>query len=524
MTATGASVLVEALARHGVDLVFGIPGTHNVPIYQELAARGVRLITPRHEQGAGYAADGYARSTGRPGVVLTTTGPGAVNAATALAQAYSNSIPMLLISPGLPTDHPRQGRGYLHESKDQSAALHALCAWSHRVGSTREIPAAVARAFGSFAEGRPRPVHIEIPYDLLDAPAEVRVMEPYRIVSRPADPGALDAAARLLAGARRPGFVLGGGVQRPPGQPVGALAVTLAERLGARIVTTVNGKGAVPESHPLVLGAMLHLAGARDWLAGCDVVLAVGTELGSAELWVDDFALGGRLIRVDVDPGQMYGDHVADVPVVADAELALRGLLDRVTPRAAPPAPAPDLAGELRDLTRRWEGTLEALGRALPPDAVVVGDNSMVVYHGALLGLPFDPPARFLFPSGFGTLGYALPAAIGAKLAAPGSPTVVLTGDGALQFCLQDLATAVELELTLPIVVSDNGGFGEIRDEMSRRPMAPVAVELPGPDLLALAAAYGAGGCRADTPEELFKALVAALNSPLPTLIVVAER
>ncbi|GAA0989714.1 5-guanidino-2-oxopentanoate decarboxylase [Acrocarpospora macrocephala] len=523
VTATGAGVLVEALSLHGVELVFGIPGTHNVPIYAALAARGVRLVTPRHEQGAGYAADGYARSTGRPGVVLTTTGPGALNAATALAQAYSDSIPLLLISPGVPTDHPRLGRGYLHESKDQSGAFQALCAWSHRVSSIREIPAAVARAFGSFAEGRPRPVHIEIPHDLLDAEGPAKLAEPYRIGSREPDPAALDAAARLLRGAARPGIVLGGGVQRPPGQDAGALALRLAERAGARIVTTANGKGVVPESHPLVLGAMLHLAGARRWLADCDVVLAVGTELGPSDLWVEDFALAGRLIRVDVDPGQMYGDHVADVPVVADAALALQGLLDRVGPRDGARAPAPDLARELAGLAGRWEPALEALGRALPPDAIVVGDNSMIVYHGALLSLALDPPARLLFPSGYGTLGYALPAAIGAKLGCPDRPAVVLTGDGALQFCVQDLATAVDEKLSLPIVVSDNGGFGEIREEMLRRDMTPVAVDLPGPDLLQLAAAYGIAACRADTPEELFKALVAALEHPLPTLIVVRE-
>ncbi|WP_246238376.1 thiamine pyrophosphate-dependent enzyme [Acrocarpospora corrugata] len=506
-----------------MELVFGIPGTHNVSIYAELAARGVRLVTPRHEQGAGYAADGYARATGRPGVVLTTTGPGVINAATALAQAYSDSIPMLLISPGVPTDHPRLGRGYLHESKDQSGALRALCAWSHRVSSVREIPAAVARAFGFFAEGRPRPVHIEIPHDLLAAEGSVTFAEPYRIVAREPDPAALDAAALLLRGAARPGIVLGGGVQCPPGQEAGALALRLAERVGARIVTTVNGKGVVPESHPLALGTVLHLAGARSWLAGCDVVLAVGTELGPADLWVEDFALGGRLIRVDVDPGQMHGDHVADVPVVADAGRALAGLLDRIRPPDAARAPGPDLARELAELSRRWEGTLDALGRAMPPDPIVVGDNSMMVYHGALLSLALDPPARFLFPAGYGTLGYALPAAIGAKLACPGRPVVVLTGDGALQFCLQELATAVAEQLSLPIVVSDNGGYGEIRDEMLRQDMTPVAVDLPGPDLLQLAAAYGVAACRADTPEELFKALVEALEHPLPTLIVVRE-
>jgi acetolactate synthase-1/2/3 large subunit len=526
VTRSGASVLVEALALHDVQLVFGIPGTHNVAIYESLSASGVELVTPRHEQGAGYAADGYARVTGRPGVVLTTVGPGLLNAAAAAGQAYSDSVPMLLISPGMPRSQPRQGRGDLHESKNQSAALDAVCAWSHRVMTVREIPAAVARAFAFFREGRPRPVHLEIPLDLLDATEEgpVKLPTPGRIVPRGPDSAALDEAAALLGRARRPAIVLGGGAQRPDDQPVGRLVMELAERLGAGVITTMNGKGVVPESHPLAYGSVLHLRGARDWLAGCDTVLAVGTELGPADLWVDDFDLPGLVIRIDVDPGQMYGDHVADVAVVADAELAVRGLLERVPIPAEVRAPHPiDLTADYTALTGRWAGVIDALCRALPPDTILVGDNSMVVYHAAILGVRIDPPGRFLFPSGYGTLGYALPAAIGAKLAHPDRPVVVLAGDGALQFSVQELATAAELNLSLPIVISDNRGYGEIREVMDRRGMVPVAVELDGPDLMLLAAAYGIEGRKVDTPEELAKALTDALESPRPTLIVVAE-
>ncbi|WP_066948961.1 thiamine pyrophosphate-binding protein [Microtetraspora fusca] len=529
MEATGAEVLVAALRTHGVDTVFGIPGTHNLAVYEELARGGVSCVTPRHEQGAGYAADGYARVTGRPGVALTTTGPGAVNAATALAQAYSDSSPVLLLSPGVPSDHPYLGRGYLHESKDQSGALGALCAWSHRVTSIREIPAAVGRAFTSFAEGRPRPVHVEVPADLLERRGSADLAVPYRPMPRVPDPAALDRAAGLLRGARRPAIVLGGGAQRPGDdeQVTGRLAMLLAERIGARVVTTVNGKGSVPESHHLCLGATLRLPVVRRWLASCDVVLAVGTELAPADLWEDRFVLTGRLIRVDVDPAQMYGDHVADVPVLADACLALEGLAARVP--ETKDAPMPDgrvereRDAELREVARRWAPQLAALREAMPADTVVVGDNSMMSYHGAIVGMPVDPPGRFLFPAGYGTLGFALPAAIGAKVGRPDRPVVVLAGDGALQFSVQELATAVELRLSLPIVVAVNGGFGQIRDEMRRRGIPPVGVDLHAPDLMTLAAAYGACGRVADRPEELGDAVAEALKTPLPTVISFRE-
>lgn len=530
MPATGASVLVTALRLHGVDTVFGIPGTHNLAIYEELDRAGIRCVTPRHEQGAGYAADGYARATGRPGVVVTTTGPAVVNAATALAQAYSDSSPVLLISPGVPTGHPRQGRGYLHESKDQSRAIDALCGWSHRVMSVPEIAAGIARAFGAFAEGRPRSFHVEIPVDLLDREGAATVAAPYLIMPRSPDPGALDRAAEALGTARRPGIVLGGGAHRPGEDvsTVGRLAVRIAERVGAHVVTTVNGKGAVSESHPLCLGATLHLQSVRDWLSGCDVVLAIGTELGPADLWDDTFALTGALIRVDVDPGQMYGDHVADVPIVADAALATEGLAARIEGAArAVPEPAGQVAGEreaeLARLTRRWARHLVALRQAMPQETIVVGDNSMMSYHGAIVGMPMDPPGRFLFPTGYGTLGFALPAGIGAKIGRPDRPVVVLAGDGALQFSVQELATAVELRLGLPIVVSVNGGFGEIRDEMKERGMTPLAVDLHAPDFLALAKAYGARGRAAETPEDLRLAVTEALAADVPTVIVVPE-
>ncbi|MFB7240982.1 acetolactate synthase [Streptomyces populi] len=533
-TLTGGEALVRALSGHAVTRVFGIPGTHNLEIYRHLSAYGIRHVLTRHEQGAGYAADGYARVTGRPGVVITTTGPALLNAAAAVGQAYSDSVPLLVVSPGTPLRHPRLATGLLHETRSQTEALRGVAAFSHRVSSVAEIDAAVARAFTLFRTGRPRPAHIEVPLDLLEAVEEtgpVRVAPPVAPPA-PATP-ALERAAEALLEARRPALVLGGGARG-----AAAPALALAEELGAPVLTTANGKGIVPETHPLALGVSLHSPPVRNWLADCDTVLAVGTELAESDFWSAPPALNGTLVRVDLDPDQMYAGLAADVAVVGDARLSLTALLAAVrepggTPRHAR-VPGEDpvrRAGALRaarnagtaERDARWIPYLRAIRSVLPEDAVITSDSARCCYYGALPHLPLGPAGRYLHPTGYGTLGYALPAAIGAKAACPGREVVALSGDGGLQFTVQELATAAQLRLPLPVVVFDNGGYGEIRDEMAARGDTPMAVDLAPVDLPALARAYGGQGTHAYGPDELSAALAEALRTPGPTLIAVPE-
>ncbi|MFI0713380.1 5-guanidino-2-oxopentanoate decarboxylase [Streptomyces inhibens] len=531
---TGGEALVRALAAHGTDLAFGIPGTHNLEIYRHLAPYGIRHLAPRHEQGAGYAADGYARAAGRPGVAITTTGPALLNIAAAVGQAYSDSVPLLVVSPGMPLRHPRLATGMLHEMPSQTEAFRHITAFSHRVSSVEEIGAAVARAFTLFRTQRPRPVHIEVPLDLLTAaePAGAPRVAPPHLPVRPR-PEALREAAEALRRARRPALVLGGGAHG-----AGAEALALAERLGAAVATTANGKGAFPESHPRALGVRLHTPAVQKWLAGCDAVLAVGTELAESDLWSAPPALTGTLIRVDIDPAQMFAVLPADIALVGEARETLRALWDEL-PRVRDEdgsttgsAPAPVDAAALR--AEADAGTadgrdgrrlpfLAAIRSVLPPGAVLTSDSAQCCYNGALPHLPVDPPGRYLHPTGFGTLGYALPAAIGAKAGAPERPVVALSGDGGFQFTVQELATAADLALPLPVVVFDNGGYGEIRDEMAARGDAPVAVDHPPLDLGALARAYGGHGARATTPAALADALRTALTVPGPTVITVPE-
>ncbi|MFD0338295.1 5-guanidino-2-oxopentanoate decarboxylase [Streptomyces sp. NPDC127117] len=525
---TGGEALVRALAAHGVTRAFGIPGTHNLEIYRHLAAHRIDHLTPRHEQGAGYAADAYARVSGRPGVAITTTGPALLNIAAAVGQAYSDSVPLLVVSPGMPLRHPRQPTGLLHEMRSQTEALRGIAAVSHRVSSVEEIGVAVARAFTLFRTRRPRPVHIEVPLDLLTAaePAgPVRTAPPLSPAT--ADPGALAAAGEALRSAARPAIVLGGGARG-----AAAECLRLAEELGALVVTSANGKGIVAETHPLSLGVSLHSRAVRRRLAESDVLLAVGTELAESDLWEPLPALTGTLVRADIDPAQMYAGLPADIPLTGDARHTLRALLD-----ALPSAPAPaagidtvhravtalrhERNAETRSQDAHLLPYLAAIGSALPADAVLTSDSAQCCYYGAIPHLPIGPEGRYLHPTGFGTLGYALPAAIGAKTADPARPVVALSGDGGLQFSVQELATAAQLRLPLPVVVFDNGGYGEIRDEMVSRGDRPTAVDLPPVDLPALARAYGGHGVRADSPEALAEALRRALDTPGPTLIAV---
>ncbi|WCE02411.1 5-guanidino-2-oxopentanoate decarboxylase (plasmid) [Streptomyces sp. HUAS 31] len=522
---TGGEALVAALRAHGTDTVFGIPGTHNLPVYAALSRHGVRNVTPRHEQGAGYAADGWARASGRPGVCLTTTGPALLNAATAAAQAHSDSVPVLFLSPGLPLRHPGRGNGHLHEVKDQRAALDAVVAYSHRVTRVEEIPAAVACAFAAMATGRPRPVHLEIPLDLLDEQAPVTIAEPVPVPAlAPALPQ-VRAAVRVLADAARPVVVAGGGASGAAGT-----LRTLAEHLGAPVVTTANGKGVLADDHPLAVGAGLHHRAVHDLVRDADAVLAVGTELAPSDLWSGPLDLPGTLIRVDADAAGVTANALPDIALVADAALALRALLEHM------PAPGDAAPGARRATRARAEhreqaraegsahlGLTRALAGALGRDGVLAGDSTMACYYGALSNLPAYKPRSFLYPTGLGTLGYGLPAAIGAKLARPEAPVVALHGDGGLMFTVQELATAAQLRLPLPVVVVDNGGYGEIRDEMDARGEPVHAVDLPFVDFPLVARAMGCHGLRADDEPQLARALQAALAADRPTLIHLPE-
>lgn len=518
----GGQAIVDALLAHGVDTIFGIPGTHNLPIYSAINVSTISHITPRHEQGGGYAADGYARVSGRPGVCLTTTGPAILNAAAAAAQAYSDSIPVLFIAPGVPLDHPSGHNGLLHEVKNQFDAMSAVVGHAQRATSVADIPRAVAQCFAAMTSGRPRPAYLEIPLDILDIDAEIDGETPTIPAATVAADSQIAAAADLLAGAQRPLIVAGGGTSAAT-----AALRAFAEALDAPVVTTANGKGILPENHPLALGAVVSLAATLDLVRDSDAVVAVGTELAPADWWWGPMPKSA-LIRIDIDPLALATNAQPVVGIVGDSAHVLASLTDRLSGGAAGGAERTAhwrelLRTEARSSGAAYLGLCETLADVLDEDAVVTADQSMSCYFGLLTNLPRYRARSFLYPAGLGTLGYALPAAMGAKLAAPDRQVVAVLGDGGVMFTVAELAAAAQAGLALPVVIVDNGGYGEIRNEMRDRDGRIMAVDLLAPDFPALARALGCHGVGAGSYDEVGPAVTAAFAADRPTLIHVRE-
>jgi 5-guanidino-2-oxopentanoate decarboxylase len=521
---TGGQAAIALLERYGVDTVFGIPGVHTLELYRGLAESKIRHVAVRHEQGAGFMADGYARASGKPGVCVLITGPGMTNAATPIGQAFSDSVPMLVLSSVNATDDLGKGRGRLHEITSQQAAMAPLTAFSRTVRQAQDMPAAYADAYRIFEAGRPRPVHIELPLDLLAAPGP-RLGERAAIATPPAPaPDLIAKAASLIAGARRPVILAGGGMVDH-----GGVVKALAEKIGAAVIPTVAAKGAVPDSHPLCLGSTLSLPPTQELLRSADVVIAVGTELAETDSWIDRLPITGKLIRIVIDPATLTRDYPPEIAILADGATALTALLAAMPNGSRSQIDRAELA-RIRDgilpslppLQRKHARVLDAVRAALPADGMVASDMTQIAYTGCYY-FRSERPRCWFHPLGYGTLGYALPAAIGAKLAAPERATVALAGDAGLLFTVQELATAVELKLPIAIVLWNNDALAQIAEGMVEKGIPEIGVRQRNPDFIKLGKAFG---CRTVKPTSLarFKsALATAFAADGPTLIEVRE-
>lgn len=511
--------LSHMLKDRGVEVIFGIPGVHNQEMYRGIEEAGLTHVLARHEQGAGFMADGYARATGRPGVCYVITGPGVCNIMTPMGQAYSDSVPMLVISSCL--DETSATRGQLHQMRDQEGAARTVCDWSETARSPQAAYHLIDRALAEFETARPRPKHLSVPIALLQGNAPEWVgagPEP----SRPApDTAAVVDVARALTAAKRPLILLGGGAR------AGATAARwVAKATGAAVISTYAGRGIVPDAYALNFGPSLARAGSADLIASADLVLVIGSALAEVDLWRADLGNSVPLIRVDIDPEILSSGPQAAQAIAADAAAFLTALAEVLT--NATPAKGWTEA-EVGAARARWRAEVaterphilpiaQALRDVLPEETLIYSDMTQFAYAAKEV-FPLNHPGLWHHPYGFGTLGYAMPAAIGGKIGVGDRPVVAIAGDYGFQYTMQELMVAVELELCLPILLWDNGKLGEIEDSMVRAQIAPNAVIQKNPDFLKLAEAYGAASAAPRSLADFKAAMTKALAHKGPTIV-----
>jgi len=509
------------LKSRGVEVIFGIPGVHNQEMYRGIEEAGLTHVLARHEQGAGFMADGYARATGRPGVAYTITGPGLCNAMTALGQAYSDSVPVLAISSCL--DETAARRGQLHQMRDQQAAGATVCDWSLEARDADSAYALIDRAFAEFNTARPRPKHIQVPIAALEGdapPPPPKIDVPNHMLD---NASMRSIVAEAINSAKRPLFVFGGGARH---LTLDDECIKLVRKCGAACFSTYAGRGVIPGSDPLNFGAYLARPDSALVVESADLVVAVGTELSEVDLWRDHIGTVPQMIRIDLDPSILADAHNADIQILADAEAFLWGLLPEIEDRKGSSGWT---ESEVTAAKARWRAEVDAerpgivpvcdaLQAALPADTMIYSDMTQFAYAAKEVW-PMERPGHWHHPFGFGTLGYALPASIGGAVARRGLPTLCIAGDYGFQYTLQELGTAVELGVSLPILIWDNGKLKEIEDSMVRAQIAPNAVIAHNPDFCALARAYGALAEAVSAPEDVAAAVLRAFQADRPTLI-----
>jgi thiamine pyrophosphate-dependent acetolactate synthase large subunit-like protein len=522
-----ADLLVRRLADYGVRRVFGYPGGQLTPIYDALYRQSaIRHVLARHEQAAAFMADGYARATGKPGVCLAVCGPGVFNAATPLSAAFTDSTPVLLISGQVPTAGRGLRSGYYHEN-DQAAACATLTKARGRADSAAALVPTLDRCWTALMRGRPGPVLFEVPLDVLRTET---TMDSWPAPPEPAPTLApasqdVDRLARLIAGWKRPLVLAGGGVVSAGAES--ALS-QVAERLGAPVFHTAMGKCAIPSDHPLAAGTPWRRATAD--LTGMDVflsplfteadgLLAVGCRFTQLATGSWSLRLPPSVAQIDVDADEIGRHYPVALPVVGDAKLVLGELLPRL-----PATPRPSWA-PARTTSEPWRlpglNLLGPLRRALPPDAIVSADVTRLAYL-LMADFPMNRPRTFLHPAGSVAMGFGLPAALGAKAAYPDRKVVAVVGDGGFLMSGMELATAVQEQLPVVVLLVNDNSLTLIRATQERRYGGRfIGVDLRNPDFETFARAFGVRYARADSDDALERALREALAAEAPALVEV---
>ena len=516
---SGGEALAKQLAREGIRVVFGLPG---VQLYGAVAGLrdepSITFITTRHEQATTYMADGYARAGGGIGAALVVPGPGLLNAAAGLSTAYSASSPVLMIAGQVPRRNIGRDVGVLHEVNDQMEAVAGVTKWRRRVLEVADVAGAVRAAVRQLKSGRPRPVHIEIPPDVLEEEGEVTLLPPAEGDRAAAPDPAIAKAVEMLLAAQRPLIYAGGGAVLSGAHEA---LVAIAEHLQAGIATTAEGKGVVNDGSDLSLGAALWPKNPlRRHLDAADVILVVGSRLALA-----GFQPGQQVIQVDVDPDEIGRNHGLTFGVVGDARLTLTRMLERLRATAARPSRKAEreaLRAELAALDTQEPNSsiMKSLRAATPEDAIVIAGMTQIGYYSR----PFWPvyrPRTYLTSSYSGNLGFEYPTALGAKVACPDRPVVAICGDGGFMYNAQEMSTAVKYGINAVAVVFNDEAFGNVSRDLDEAWGGTFSAELKNPDFMKLADAYGVAGLRAEKPTDVGDLVRKALALNRPALIEV---
>ncbi len=518
---TGGEAVVQSLLDHGVDTVFGIPGIQLDPLFDAFYAKrnALRVLHTRHEQGAAFMAMGYAQSSGRDGVFAVVPGPGILNSLTALATAEAANLPVLGLTGQIPSDQIGQGYGGTHELKNQLAVIGGVIDWIERANHPAEAPALLARAFQAMRGGRPSTAVFEMAPDNLSTSAPVPPLAPLDPLPIPdPDPRLLEKMAAQLAAAERPAIFVGSGVFGAEDQ-----LRALAEKLQAPVVHSPTGLGALSAEHPLAHGM---LSGQEIW-QDIDAALVVGTRFITPALaWGRENEV--PVLRIDIDPSQIRKPRPAAVGLVTSAAKGLEALNGLIAqPGGGDPAflarcdairaAVDDKLAGLEPLA----GLSKAVRNALPDDGILVTDVTQLAYF-ARYGFPVRQPRTFLLPAYQATLGWAYPAALGAKVANPGRKVVAICGDGGFMFTVQELATAVQHGIAVVVIVCNNDAYGNVKTIQAESYGARhIAVDLINPDFVALAKAFGMRAERAENAAALEESLTRLLAAEVPALIEV---
>ena len=528
---TGGQVVVQCLENMGVKTVFGMPGINILHIYDALRDSTIRHILIKHEQSAAFMADAYARATGKPGVCLTTAGSGLTNALTGLATAYSDSIPVLLLAGEISSNLIGKGKGVLHEI-DQTSLSTPVTKAAHCVLNVAEIPGVIEQAFRELLAGRPRPVYIGLPDDVLGATYDFPMPKQRTSIneSHTGDENSIEKGATLLSQSRCPVILAGGGVVS---SEASLELVEIAEFLSAPVATTVMGAGSMPSDHPLFLGRTRTPKAVDLIFQEADVMLAVGTRFSSLSMRNWTLKIPENLIHVDIDPKEIGKNYPAKIGIQGDAKSVLRQISNRL--RSKPRVDRSDWRRKAEKLKHSsWEelrathptevGAVMDIREALERNAIVTADTTILSYWMQRI-FPIYQPRTFLYPFGYVAMGYALPAAIAAKIASPKRQVVVVCGDGGFALTCQELATAVENRANIPVLLANNQSYGILKHIQNQRfGGRQFGVDLRNPDFGKLAESFGAGALRADKPSQIGPCLKDALQSDRPTIIEVQAR